>query len=91
MTEPDTEVTQVVFRKWRDGGILALFPEHIWIIGTEMCASYEHVGQHGGADYRLCISRTTPALPEEYSALKKELESLGYNLKVIKRWSRNAN
>jgi len=50
-----------------------------------LCQSYESIGQHGAADYMHCLSATKPATPKEYASLKKELESIGYNLKVMKR------
>lgn len=83
----DTESTVVVFRKWRDGGdVLALFPGVP--AGRRLCSSYQHVGQHGGADYSSCISRTRPAKPGEYAELKRELEAIGYSLVVKRRWVR---
>ncbi len=93
--EKDKEKTLVVFRRWpkSDGKtVLALFPEveHRW----PYCSSYEHVGQHGGADYRSCIARTNPVLltvgglPFEDDArrLYDELEGIGYNLKVRRKY-----
>ena len=98
--------TIVVFRKWPEwasigkhrevncvsGGIIALFPE---VPGSPgFCSSYEHIGQHGSADYGYVISKTTPATPEEYAGLKRELESkpFEYVLRAVKRrknpWSR---
>lgn len=73
----------VVFRKWSDGGIIALFPNLPGSPGY--CSSYEHLGQHGSADYYYVLSRTTPAKPSEYAPLKRELESIGYTLRVVKR------
>jgi len=76
--------TVVVFRKWKKsegGGILALFP-----LEQErgyLCTSYEHIGQHGAADYVGCIMRTKSAKPEEYADLKKELESEPYNYNLV--------
>lgn len=88
----DKEKTVAVFRKWRKGyqvsplcDIIALFP-HVWA-GDNHCSSYEHVGQHGGADYQHCIRNSRPAKPSEYADLKKELEGLGYNLEIRKRAS----
>lgn len=81
----DTAITKVVFRKYRSGEILALFPYEDWASTT--CSSYMHVGQHGGANYVHCIYTTKPATPDEYADLKSELESIGYNLQVIKRKS----
>ena len=79
--------TDVIFRKEKDGEIIALFPYSLWnFAGVITC--YAHVGQHGAADYNHCIRKSKPAKPEEYKDLFAELESLGYNLRVIKRQSR---
>jgi hypothetical protein len=88
-------LTVVVFRKWyrrSDGnGVIALFPGLAWRNG--MVQSYEHVGQHGAADYAGVISRTRAAKPAEYAALLRELESepFNYRLDVRRRapkWAR---
>lgn len=78
-------MTPVVFRKLKDGGdILALLPAED--AGQGYCMSYQHVGQHSGADYTGCIAITTPATPEEYKGLLAELVSIGYDdLKIYKR------
>jgi len=76
----------VVFRKWKDGDILALFPKEI-ADSNGNCMSYEHVGQHGAAAYGGCVYKTKPAKPSEYAALKRELEGIGYNLDVKLRYS----
>lgn len=79
-TEP---ITKVVFRKFKEGDILALFPyEHE---GRGTVSSYQHIGQHSSADYYHCIHATKPATPEEYAPLLAELTGIGYNLKVAKR------
>ena len=85
--EPETVV---VFRKWKspEHGILALFPQEPYDRQGRLCMSYEHVGQHGGADYIGCVMRTRPATPVEYGPLKRELEGLGYNLIVRGRSNR---
>lgn len=81
----DKHKTTVVFRKFKKGGdILALFPNEVnYPDGS--CESYQHVGQHGAADYSHCISATVPAKPEEYAPLARELTSIGYNLAIRKR------
>lgn len=91
----DEAVTTVIFRKWykaQDGtGVIALFPD---VPGDgPMCQSYEHVGQHGSADAAGVISRTKPATPEEYAALKRELEAAPYHyrLKVVRRMPHKAH
>jgi hypothetical protein len=82
----DTDV--VVFRKWRDGfGIIALFPEIPADLYGRYCESYEHVGQHGGADYWGVIMNTRPANEEESADLLEELTRIGYVLRPIQRAS----
>jgi hypothetical protein len=75
--------TVAVFRVFRDGDVLALFPYEDE--GNGFCSSYQHVGQHGLADYDACVNQTRPATPKEYSALKRELEQLGYELIIKKK------
>ena len=81
----DTHKTVVQFRKWKDTGeIIAIFPE---LPATNHpsggCMSYMHVGQHGACgEIGHCTIATTP---EEYAPLMRELESIGYNLRVVKR------
>lgn len=78
--------TDVVFRKFTDGGeTIALFP-YIKENNAGNCLSYMHVGQHGGADYMGLLDITNPATENEYAPLFTELTILvGYNLNVIKR------
>ncbi len=84
--------TNVIFRKWPCGDVLALFPQVPADLNGALCASYEHVGQHGGADYYHCIAKTKPALPSEYATLKAELEKIGYCLNVaVKATQRDHN
>ena len=86
-----TQKDKVIFRKFNDGGdIIALFPLEPWDVQGFHCSSYQHQGQHGGADTGIIRSGTRPAKPEEYASLKKELESIGYNLEVIQRVPVNA-
>jgi hypothetical protein len=87
-----TPKTIVVFRKWRKrigafsgNEILALFPEEADDNAGRYCNSYEHVGQHGGADYTGCISATVPARPSEYKDLARELRRIGYRLDIRTR------
>jgi hypothetical protein len=81
----DIEFTLVVFRRFKDGGdIIALFPEEI-ADAAGNCMSYQHIGQHGAADYSGCIAASVPASDAEFSELKRELEAIGYRLKVRRR------
>lgn len=84
-TVPETEtITPIIFRKWRgkDGTIFALFPAECASCNGDTCSSFEHVGQHAAADYGFCIAQSTPATPDEYAALKRELESEPYNYRL---------
>lgn len=82
------ETSLVVFRRWRDAGsIIALFPEIPSDISGYFCEAFEHVGQHGGADYHGVVQATRPATEEEAAGLADELTKIGYKLKPIKRAS----
>jgi hypothetical protein len=83
-----TPITLVVFRRWKENGdIIALFPELPSDIYGFFCDSYEHVGQHGGADYYGVIQATKPVRNKAAKELAKELTRIGYRLKPIKRAS----
>ena len=81
--------TLTIFRKFKEGDIIALFPE---IKGDDeglFCMSYQHIGQHGLADYNIVTyGITKKAKPEEYQELKEELESIGYILDIKQKWNR---
>jgi hypothetical protein len=81
-TEP---LTAVIFRKDKDGEIFALFPELPGTNESHTCQSYQHIGQHGSADYTHCIRATSPAKLEEYNELHKELTRIGYRLQTFRR------
>ena len=80
--------TVVIFRKWKPshgGCVIALFPEEPSDHEGRFCESYEHVGQHGGADYHGVVRRTLPATETESRDLLEELTwNYGYSL-VVKR------
>ena len=79
------ETTRVVFRRYSDGQIIALFPDVPWSGRWGEVASYMHIGQHGAADYSHVVTTTKPASEKEYTGLLNELRRVGYNhIKVIK-------
>jgi len=78
--------TKVVFRKFKDGEIIALFPYEFW--QDFFVSSYMHVGQHSGAEYTGIIRTTKPANEQEYKPLFDELVNIGYDLQIIKRAAR---
>lgn len=91
MKEPKSPV---IFRRWNKkhgGAVLALFPnEACSATSPFLCQSYEHVGQHGGADLRGVMLATKPATRAEAKPLRDELARIGYNLKVITRIPQNS-
>ena len=79
--------TPVVFRTWKSGGgVLALFPTLPAEDGYgRFCMSYEHAGQHGGANYWLCMKASRRSTPKESASLLEELLQLGYRpFEVVK-------
>lgn len=92
MSDDTRPITAVLVRKWRDNGdVIALFPELPSDYLGHFVDSYMHVGQHGGADYHGVIQATTAATAEDAADLIRELERIGYRLKVIKRASRRVH
>lgn len=84
--------TLVIFRRWRDtGGIIALFPELPSDYEGRFCDAYEHVGQHGGADYLGVVQATRSASVDEAGDLIAELTRIGYRLKPAKRVSQRVH
>lgn len=86
--EKDNYITEVVFRvdkygKFK-GTVYAMLPHECSDFKGNV-TSYQHVGQHSGANYNGCIESSRPATEAEYKDLKEEMESIGYNLKVIKK------
>jgi hypothetical protein len=88
MAASDNDVTRVIFRRWKDNGdVIAVLLDVPANHGRVVC--YEHVGQHGEGDWYAIVSQTTPATPEEYAALSRELtKQVGYSLAVRRRYQR---
>ena len=79
------DFTPVIFRMWKDGEVVALFPTILADLDHN-CSSYLHIGQHGAADYNYVISQTQSATEEDYQPLLKELEMVGYDdLKIFSK------
>lgn len=79
-----TETTDVIFRKFPDGEVIALFPALPADCHLGHCLSYQSTGQHGAASVDL--SRwTAPATETEFTPLKNELERIGYSLRICRR------
>ncbi len=85
----DAEPVPVIFRAERagefKGDVTAVFPT-LPGTGAFDVTVYAHIGQHGTGG-REWHQGTRAAKPEEYSDLKRELESIGYRLDVARRWT----
>lgn len=87
---PPTREEKVIFRKWPDGQIDALFPEIPYDDKGWSCMVYARVGQHAGANCARVIGETVPATPEEYQSLLRELGQIGYKrLRIVQRVNRS--
>lgn len=81
-------VTDVMFRvsKSEPDDVYALFPGIAATAGKPWeCLSYQHVGQHSAAALTDCVYRSRPATEEESAPLMRELERIGYRLRVVQR------
>jgi len=83
----DNSKTQVQFLldKAEEGEVqtvFAYFPNNNAWANGQMKIGYSTIGQHCNVapDY---AAECTVATPEQYAALKAELESIGYNLEII--------
>lgn len=89
----DPSITSVIFRKFSNGDVIALFP---YIPGNTdgwTCQSFMHVGQHGAADPHI-VRRTKPATQDEARDLVIELTSDPYRyppLRILKRFPADAH
>lgn len=77
--------TKVIFRKFRDGEVIALFPEIACSNNLFECMSYMHTGQHGAASV-FVSGYTVRASAKESENLREELKRQGYVLKEVKRF-----
>jgi uncharacterized protein (DUF697 family) len=71
------DTVKVVFRKFDNGDVIALFPEEDQ--GRGLIGSYMEIGQHGDASKSL-ITDLEPASKEEYAKLAAELKRIGYDI-----------
>jgi len=80
----------VVIRVWKGDpdDVFALFPTDPADNYGHFCTSYQHVGQHGSADYCHCIRNSRPATKAEARPLLIELRRIGYRPRVLKRAAR---
>lgn len=74
VNEEEQVEVDVVFRKFPDGDVIALFPNERY---GKYIMSYEHIGQHSEASPAL-IDELEPATEVEYADLLDELKRIGY-------------
>lgn len=78
---------KVIFRKFKEGDVVALLPECPATYGRVVC--YQHIGQHGEADSSISMF-TKPASDAEYAPLLRELQGIyDGQLRVTKRLQRS--
>lgn len=88
MRERNNQLTSVIFRKYKSGGqIVAIFPNLDFSPDCDVM-TYEHIGQHGGGDYKTMMKITVPASQAEAKPLKQELLRIGYKLRIVNRRTR---
>lgn len=80
------EKTKVIFRKFPDGSVIAMFPELPGDNSVLNCLNYMHEGQHGSS-LATCEGTRPVLLPKDYANLYNELTAIGYNLIVVNRFS----
>ena len=87
--QKDKNITEVIFRRFKEGDVIALFPYEIESLDGQV-NSYQRIGQHSGASLEI-IQETKPATIDEpdIKSLYDELTSIGYNLKIVKRVNYN--
>ena len=80
-------MTKVIFRKFRNGEIIALFPQEPATRDGWECLSYMHGGQHGSASPTI-VHETKPVKWSDFVELQRELQNIGYNdLKLCKKFT----
>lgn len=81
------ELLKVVFRKFNNGEIIALFPDIKFGCPHYEIMSYMHIGQHCEVDHHAVVEQTKLATEEEYQALLNEIKSIyhDYDIKVMKK------
>ena len=82
----------VIFRTWpksKGGDTIALFPTVPEDAHGRFCMSYQHIGQHGGADMGFVATVARQATRAEAAELRRELEAAPYHYR-LKRYYRES-
>lgn len=81
------ETLDVVFRKFNNGEIIALFPQIKFGCPHYKIMSYMFIGHHEEVDHYAVVQQTKLATEEEYDSLLKEIQSIyhEYDIRVMKK------
>lgn len=71
---------QTIFRKYKDGSIIAVFP---YQFESETEISAYHNGNELAVNYDVIRKDTVPAFPKEFKKVREILESPPYGMTVI--------
>jgi hypothetical protein len=88
--EKDQDITRVIFKKeynkWiKEYEVFACLLD--CPANHERVVVYQHVGQHSEGNVSYCANCKRATI-DEYMPLFQELESIGYNLKVVRKFTR---
>jgi len=81
----NSDITKVIFRKFPDGDVIAIFPQIAADSSGYHCLSYMKVGQHSACDPLGIVRKTKLATRRDFEPLEMELASIGYSLEIIER------
>jgi hypothetical protein len=81
-----SEKTKVLFVKDEYNDVVAVFPYDLGTNNSETMSCYAHIGQHSSCHSDWVVSSHKNVAPNEYSDLKEELESIGYELEILTRF-----
>jgi hypothetical protein len=77
----------VIFRREKDGTVIAFFPTILADPNIGNCLCYCHIGQHCAASKEFYQKDTRSASPYEYRELFTELVERGYSdLQIVQKW-----
>lgn len=79
----------VIFRRKRNGEIIAVFPEIPVDITGELCEGFSSLDKKVTVDYKQLRYHSKLATKDEYKELYETLSCLGYNLGVVNKFSSN--
>ena len=80
------EILPVIFRKFKDGDVIAFFPTEVDSFSQFECMSYMFIGQHSIARTEL-ITELKKCTVEEYTPLLNEIKGIydEHELEIVDR------